>query len=164
VSYFEIGTALTANHAHAAMMGVYGMLAVAFSMFGLRYLIPPEKWSDKLARTSFWSLNVGLAWMSFVSLMPLGVLQLYRSVDASYFDARSPAFLTDGTSVLLEWLRLPGDVIFIGGGVLPLLWMTWQGLLAVVGHRTVEPGADLQLFTEVEDHVPDEATASGRLS
>ncbi|HEX5400277.1 MAG TPA: cbb3-type cytochrome c oxidase subunit I, partial [Verrucomicrobiae bacterium] len=28
VSYYEIGTALTANHAHAAMMGVYGMLAV----------------------------------------------------------------------------------------------------------------------------------------
>ncbi len=164
VSYFEIGTALTANHAHTAMMGVYGMLAVAFSMFGLRYLIPPDKWSDKLASLSFWSLNIGLAWMSFVSLMPLGVLQLYRSVDASYFDARSPAFLTDGTSVMLEWLRLPGDVIFIGGGVLPLLWMTWQGLLAVVRHRTVEPGADLQLFTEVEDHIPDEATASGRLS
>jgi nitric oxide reductase subunit B len=24
VSYYEIGTALTANHEHAAMMGVYG--------------------------------------------------------------------------------------------------------------------------------------------
>ena len=66
--------------------------------------------------------------------------------------------------MLLEWLRLPGDVVFIGGGVLPLLWMSWQGLTAVIRHRTVEPGADLQLFTEVEDHVPDEATASGRLS
>ena len=28
VSYYEIGTALTANHGHAAMMGVYGMLAL----------------------------------------------------------------------------------------------------------------------------------------
>ena len=28
VSYYQIGTALTANHGHAAMMGVYGMLAV----------------------------------------------------------------------------------------------------------------------------------------
>src|SRR5699024_9241955 len=27
VSYFQIGTALTANHAHGFMMGVYGMLA-----------------------------------------------------------------------------------------------------------------------------------------
>src|SRR5450759_1681707 len=40
VGYYEIGTALTANHAHAAMMGVYGMLAVGFAMFALRYLIP----------------------------------------------------------------------------------------------------------------------------
>lgn len=164
VSYYEIGTALTANHAHTAMMGVYGMLAVAFSMFGLRYLIPPEKWSDKLARLSFWSLNIGLAWMSFVSLLPLGVLQLYRSVDVSYFHARSLDFITGDTATLLEWLRLPGDVVFIGGGVLPLLWMTWQGLLAVIRRRPEEPDGDLQLFTEVEDHDPDEATASGRLS
>ena len=33
VSYYEIGTALTANHGHAAMMGVYGMLAVGTSSF-----------------------------------------------------------------------------------------------------------------------------------
>ena len=32
VSYYEIGTALTANHAHAAMMGVYGMLAVGLAL------------------------------------------------------------------------------------------------------------------------------------
>jgi hypothetical protein len=38
VSYYEIGTALTANHGHAAMMGVYGMLALGLAMFCLRYL------------------------------------------------------------------------------------------------------------------------------
>ena len=42
VSYYEIGTALTANHAHAAMMGVYGMLAVGLALFCLRYMIPEE--------------------------------------------------------------------------------------------------------------------------
>ena len=42
VSYYEIGTALTANHAHAAMMGVYGMLAVGLALFCLRYLIPRD--------------------------------------------------------------------------------------------------------------------------
>src|SRR3712207_9196867 len=36
VSYYEIGTALTANHGHAAMMGVYGMLAVGLALFCLR--------------------------------------------------------------------------------------------------------------------------------
>jgi nitric oxide reductase large subunit len=29
VSYFEIGTGLTANHGHAAMFGVFGMLGLA---------------------------------------------------------------------------------------------------------------------------------------
>ena len=89
VSYYEIGTALTANHAHAAMMGVYGMLAVGLAMFALRYLIPADKWPDKLARLSFWSLNIGLAWMVFATLLPLGVLQLYHSVGTGYFEARS---------------------------------------------------------------------------
>ena len=42
VSYYEIGTALTANHAHAAMMGVYGMLAVGLALFCLRYMIPEK--------------------------------------------------------------------------------------------------------------------------
>jgi nitric oxide reductase large subunit len=61
VSYYEIGTALTANHGHAAMMGVYGMLAVGLALFCIRYLIPEKRWSDRAARLSFWSLNVGLA-------------------------------------------------------------------------------------------------------
>src|SRR5438552_8678604 len=48
VSYYEIGTQLTANHGHAAMMGVYGMLALALMAFCLRYLLRPEDWSDRL--------------------------------------------------------------------------------------------------------------------
>src|SRR5512144_517052 len=149
VSYYEIGTALTANHGHAAMMGVYGMLAVGFAMFSLRYLVPEERWSDRLAKVSFWSLNVGLAWMVFVTLLPLGVLQLYHSVDVGYYDARTLNFLTNEANRLIEWLRLPGDVLFIVGGVLPLLWLAVQGVL----HRGPRPEArgeeDLQLFTEV---------------
>ena len=50
VSYYEIGTALTANHGHAAMMGVYGMLAIGLALFCLRYLIPADKWPEKWAQ------------------------------------------------------------------------------------------------------------------
>jgi len=46
VSYYEIGTALTANHSHAAMMGVYGMLAVGFMLFCLRYLLPEARFGQ----------------------------------------------------------------------------------------------------------------------
>ena len=44
VSYYEIGTALTANHGHTAMMGVYGMLAAGLLLFCLRYLTETDKW------------------------------------------------------------------------------------------------------------------------
>ena len=49
VSYYEIGTALTANHGHAAMMGVYGMLALGLALFCLRYLIPADRWPERWA-------------------------------------------------------------------------------------------------------------------
>src|SRR5262249_33531648 len=89
VSYYEIGTALTANHGHASMMGVYGMMAVGLALFCLRYIVPEKYWSDRAAKISFWSLNIGLAWMVFATLFPLGLLQLYHSVSVGYFDARS---------------------------------------------------------------------------
>ena len=110
VSYYEIGTALTANHGHAAMMGVYGMLAIGLALFCLRYLIPAERWPEKWARISFWSTNIGLAWMCFATLLPLGILQLYESVNNGYFEARELKFLTNDTNALIEWMRLPGDM------------------------------------------------------
>ncbi|HYP46991.1 MAG TPA: cbb3-type cytochrome c oxidase subunit I [Propionibacteriaceae bacterium] len=148
ISYYEIGTALTANHAHGAMMGVYGMLAVGLAMFALRYLIPPDKWPEKLAKLSFWSLNLGLAWMVFATLLPLGVLQLYASVNEGYFEARSLGYITTPGNVLLEWARMPGDLVFIFGGCLPFLWIAWQGLRHF---RRGEPVYELPqdvLFTE----------------
>ena len=50
---YEIGTALTANHGHTAMMGVYGMLAAGLLLFCLRYLTRADRWSDRAAKISF---------------------------------------------------------------------------------------------------------------
>jgi nitric oxide reductase subunit B len=150
VSYYEIGTALTANHGHAAMMGVYGMLAVGLALFCLRYLIPAERWPERAAKTSFWSLNIGLAWMCFSDLLPLGFIQLYESVSNSYFHARSLDFLTNSTNTLLEWLRFPGDVLFIVGGVLPVLYICWLGVRYRVRRETLEEPEDI-LFTDVSE-------------
>ena len=150
VSYYEIGTALTANHGHAAMMGVYGMLALGLAMFCLRYLIPADKWPERWAKICFWSTNLGLAWMCFATLFPLGLLQLYKSVDSGYFDARELKFLTNDTNALIEWLRLPGDVVFIVGGALPALYIAYLGIRHTVKHVTLE-APDGILFTEVHE-------------
>jgi nitric oxide reductase subunit B len=148
VSYYEIGTALTANHAHAAMMGVYGMLAVGLALFCLRYMIPQDLWSDRAAKISFWSLNIGLAWMVFASLFPLGIIQLYHSVRYGYYNARTLQYLTGHLNALIEWLRLPGDVLFIVGGVLPVLYLAWLGVRHVMSRAAGERPEE-SLYTEI---------------
>lgn len=148
VSYYEIGTALTPNHGHASMMGVYGMLSVGLALFCQRYMIPEDRWSERAAKISFWCLNLGLAWMVFATLFPLGILQLYHSVSTGYFDARTLHYITGGANPVLEWLRLPGDVVFIVGGVLPLLYLSWLSIRYQAPGTTSEEPKDV-LFTEV---------------
>ena len=150
ISYYQIGTALTANHGHAAMMGVYGMLAAGLAVFCLRYLIPEERWSEGAARISFWSLNIGLAWMCFATLFPLGILQLHESVSNGYYEARTLEYITNDTNAIIEWMRLPGDAIFILGGVLPLLYICYLGVRHTVPRVTMEEPEDI-LFTEVTE-------------
>lgn len=128
VSYYEVGTAFTANHAHASMMGVYGMVAIALALFALRYIIKPKYWSGKLAKSSFWSTNIGLAWIVFATLFPLGVMQLWTSVSQGYFEARTLAYITLPGNAVLEWIRLPGDVPLIVGGAVPFVIIAWRGV------------------------------------
>lgn len=154
VSYYQIGTALTANHGHAAMMGVYGMLAVGLAMFAFRYVIPADKWPEKWARMSFWGMNIGLAWMVFATLLPLGVLQLYHSVNDGYFEARSLGYITKPGNSLLEWLRLPGDVILIVGGVLPFIWIAWTALRNFRSGTAAEELPEHPLYTEAKPAPP----------
>ncbi len=93
------------------------------------------------AQISLWFLNIGLAWMVFATLFPLGILQLYTSVQQGYFQARTLKYLTNPTNAFIEWLRLPGDALFIVGGVLPVLYLSW---LAVrhLARRASRPGPD----------------------
>ena len=78
VSYFDVGTILKPNHAHAAMMGVFGMLAIALMVFVLRQTSSDAQWPgiEKYVRCAFWGTNVGLALMIVMSLLPGGRLQL----------------------------------------------------------------------------------------
>jgi len=148
VSYYEIGTALTANHAHASFMGVYGMLSIGLALFCLRYIIPQRYWSDKAACISFWSLNLGLAWMVFATLFPLGILQLYHSINVSYYDARTLNYIGSRANSILEWLRMPGDVVFILGGALPILYLAFLGIRHMRASSTKEEPEEV-LFTDV---------------
>jgi nitric oxide reductase subunit B len=129
ISYFEVGTILTPNHGHAAMMGVFGMLAVALTVFAMRQVSSDSQWAktEKYVRLSFLGLNAGLALMVVTNLFPGGVLQLTDVLKNGYWHARGPEFLD--SIRFIEWLRMPGDLVFIALGVVPLLiaaYMTWR--------------------------------------
>jgi acyl-CoA synthetase (AMP-forming)/AMP-acid ligase II len=80
--------------------------------------------------------------------LPLGISQLYKSVGSGYVEAREPSFLTDSLNNALEWLRRPGDVLFIAGGALPALY------IAVVRFREITPALD-ELGYRLDDIAPD---------
>ena len=64
--------------------------------------------------------------MVFANLFPIGVLQLGDAVANGYWHARSIEFFNN--HAIIEWLRLPGDVLFIAG-VVPLVYLTARAVL-----------------------------------
>jgi nitric oxide reductase subunit B len=133
VSYYETGTQLTPNHGHAAMMGVFGMLAIALMVFVLRQTSDDTHWAgmEKYVKVAFWGTNVGLAMMVAMSLFPSGVLQVWDVVQNGYWHARSLDYIGSERSRLIEWLRMPGDLVFILFGAVPLVIATIKGYLGV---------------------------------
>jgi nitric oxide reductase subunit B len=147
VSYYEVGTLLTPNHGHAAMMGVFGMLAIALMVFALRQTSDDTRWAgiDKYVKVAFWGTNVGLAMMVAMSLFPGGVLQVWDVVEHGYWHARSLAYTGSHGARLIEWLRLPGDLVFILFGATPLLIASvkaYIGVRAGTASGDLRPGKD----------------------
>ncbi|WP_102798832.1 nitric-oxide reductase large subunit [Bowmanella denitrificans] len=132
--YYIQGLNTTATHAHAALFGVYGFLALGFALLVLRYIRPGLVFSERLMKVGFWWLNGGLVLMLFTSLLPIGVLQFYASVSQGFWYARSEAFMQTPLLETLRWIRTLGDVIFIIGA-LALSWQVVKGLLAW-GHNS----------------------------
>lgn len=121
-NYYEHGTYLTVNHGHAALMGVYGNLALATILFCSQLLIKAEWWRPRTIKTAFWSINIGLLLMLFLDLFPAGILQLNTVTEKGLWFARSAAFI-DGTAFQsFTWLRIIGGSLFTLGGVVPLVW------------------------------------------
>ena len=138
ISYYEVGTILTPNHGHAALMGVFGMLAIALMVFVLRQTADDAHWAgmEKYIKVGFWGTNIGLLMMVALSLFPGGVLQVWDVIQHGYWHARSLAYTGTDTARLIEWLRLPGDLVFIIFGALPLTIAAIKGYIGVRTTRT----------------------------
>jgi nitric oxide reductase subunit B len=121
--YYMQGLNTTPVHAHAALFGVYGMLGIGLMLMCLRALLPGQVWKEGMLKFAFWAMNVGLMAMVVVSLLPVGLMQTWASVDKGYWYARSPEFLHTEVMQTLRWLRVPGDTIFAVGAIVLVLFV-----------------------------------------
>jgi nitric oxide reductase subunit B len=136
--YYVQGLNTTATHAHAALFGVYGFLALGFTLLVLRYIRPMMVFDEKLMKTAFWWLNGGLVLMLFTSLLPIGIIQFIASASEGLWYARSEALLQSDTLVTLRWIRTIGDVVFIIGA-LAVSWQVVKGVFNISSPEEVYP-------------------------
>ena len=125
--YYVQGLNTTPTHAHAALFGVYGFLALGFVLLVLRYIRPTLQFDDKLMKMAFWTMNIGLCLMLFTSLLPVGFIQFYAAATEGLWYARSEAFMQQPLLQGLRWFRTVGDMIFIVGA-LAISWQVVKGL------------------------------------
>src|SRR5690606_25609213 len=78
--YYMQGLNTTPVHGHTALFGVYGMLGIGLMLFCLKGLATDRPWKTRLLGVSFWSVNIGLALMVLLSLLPVGLMQAWASV------------------------------------------------------------------------------------
>ena len=60
-------------------------------------------------------MNGGLMAMCVLSLLPVGLMQTWASVEHGYWYARSTEFMQTPLMQTLRWLRVPGDTLFALG-------------------------------------------------
>ncbi len=123
--FYMQGLNTTPLHGHAALFGVYGMLGIGLILFVLRSMYRKVKWNDKLISFTFWSLNIGLLLMLFLSLLPVGLMQTVASVKEGMWYARSAEFMQHPVVNVFKWLRTVGDTIF-AIGTLTLFWFVYK--------------------------------------
>ncbi|WP_252902335.1 hypothetical protein [Paucilactobacillus hokkaidonensis] len=70
---------------------------------------------------SAWLMNLGLAGMAIIALLPVGYLQLADALKHGYWHARLLSFYRTSPVVELLWARIVPDTVFIIGAVIMLI-------------------------------------------
>ncbi len=118
-NFYEHGTFLTAAHAHASMFGAFGLLAVGLVYFATRLMTSATPRSERWAVRALWMFNGAIILWLALNLLPIGAAQLQASIEHGFWYARSLAFYDGWTWA--QWLRMPGDLLFLGGAAVVLL-------------------------------------------
>lgn len=159
MNYFEHGTYLTVNHAHAALMGVYGNISLAAMLFASKMVLKHDYWSPKFIKVVFWSINIGLMLMVILDLFPAGAIQFKAVVEKGLWYGRSKEFINGSTFETLTWMRGIGATLFFFGGVIPLAWFMisrWGSLKKARANGTVD---DLDGQDDIKEHISEATVA-----
>ncbi|MGI0485220.1 nitric-oxide reductase large subunit [Pantanalinema rosaneae CENA516] len=135
VLYYSQGLNTTPIHAHSALYGVYGSLALALMLFALREITPERAWNEKLLKFAFWHINGGLVVMLLFGLIPNGFYQFIQSVNHGTWYARSAAVIHSPWMEWTVWLRIPGDIIFTLGALAMMAFVV-QAIWAILHQPT----------------------------
>jgi nitric oxide reductase subunit B len=122
--YYMQGLNTTPVHAHTALFGVYGMLGIGLMLFVLRDMDKDSYWKEGSLMFAFWAINIGLAAMVLISVLPIGLAQTVASVKEGLWYARSAEFMNQPAIHTLKWLRVIGDSIFAFGAI-ALAWFVF---------------------------------------
>jgi nitric oxide reductase subunit B len=90
-------------------------------LFVLRDMNKESVWKEGCVKFGCWSINIGLAAMVLISVLPVGLAQTVASVKEGLWFARSAEFMQQPYIHTLKWLRMIGDTLF-GLGTLSLAW------------------------------------------
>lgn len=130
ILYYSQGLNTTPIHAHSALYGVYGSLAIALMLFALREITPDHAWDEKNFNFSFWWINGGLVIMMVFGLIPNGFYQLVQSINHGTWYARSAEVINSAWMHWTVWLRIPGDMVF-AVGALVLVMSVGRAVIAI---------------------------------
>ena len=156
--YYMQGLNLTPVHGHTAFFGVYGMLGLGLTLFCLRALKSGRTWKDGTLKASFWLVNFGLVFMVLLSMLPVGLLQAWASIQHGTWYARFAEFMQSPTMVALRWMRIPGDILFVLGAAL----FGWFILGLLTGHSYSDKTPATGLEASFETREQGDLTAAGR--
>jgi nitric oxide reductase subunit B len=115
--FYMQGLNTTAVHAHGATFGVYGLLSLGLILVIIQSVFKDRPWDTKLMNVSFWGLNLGLALMILMSLLPIGLIQMFASIDQGLWYARGSEVMQTEVIQFLRWIRFVGDAVFAVGAL-----------------------------------------------
>ncbi len=129
------GTWVTPSHAHLAMFGTFGMLAIGAAYFIIPALRKADNFDQRFGQLSFWLVFIGMLGMAFAFALG-GTVQVfvYRTLGLDWFGG--DVFPAMG----LYKAMLPAfGFVFTAGAAL----LTFD--LLTLGHRVRVPSAELDL-------------------